>query len=170
MTSGPFAAAALAGLLLVATEGRAEGVSASDPYSIVRALKDQGHVARLLEAEDGSPRIDAEVDGLYYSVYFFSCDATYRVCHDLLFDGVFDVVVPATAEFANAWNVGHAAGTAVVDEWGDPHVSYFVSATGGLSRANFASVLDIWTGLLGDFADAVWAEDAHLGPEASIPT
>jgi hypothetical protein len=132
----------------------AENVDAAEPESVLAALRAYGHKAQLETDEAGLPALRARVGDINYSIQFYGCEGTSR-CTQLQFAATFDLEPGLGPDFANQWNEDWAIGRLSVNVDGDPLFTYFLTtAGGGLSPANFAAVLDIWTGaLLGVVSD-----------------
>jgi hypothetical protein len=118
-------------------------ISASDPESVVAAIRAFGHKAKLSTDSEGQPQVDVEREGINYTVYFYSCENE-SGCLDLQFYSGFNVDQPMTAEWANDWNLQWIVGRAEVTQEGDPAISYFVTTQGGLSSESFEGVMQVW--------------------------
>ena len=138
--------------LLLPSLAAAQGatISASDPDSVLEAIRAFGHKAKLQTDENGFPLIAVDREGLKYWVYFYGCDNP-EGCLDIQFYSNFDVEQPLTPQWANDWNIQWVAGRADVNPEGDPALSYFVTTTGGLSQDNFMGVMQVWDMTLNGF-------------------
>lgn len=147
----------LAGLFLASLTGaQAAPVSATDPNSVLQAIRAHGHKAKMDTNDNGSPLIAVDRDGIKYWVYFYGCENA-AGCLDLQFYSSFDLETPLTPDWANQWNYDWVAGRVALDDQGDPALSYFVTTAGGLSQENFAGVMDVWNLTLDGFlADIGW--------------
>lgn len=118
-------------------------ITASNPDTVLQAIRAFGHKPKLQPREDGTTAIAVERGGIRYYVNFYGCDNP-TGCLDLQFTASFDMEPPLTAEWANDWNYNWVAGRADVDPNGDPTLSYFVTTAGGLSEETFTGVLEVW--------------------------
>ena len=148
-------AALFAALLLPSLAAAQAGpITASDPDTVLAAIRAWGHKAKLETAEAGNPLIAVERDGIKYWVNFYGCDNP-DGCLDLQFYSSFDLEPGFDANWANDWNYSWVAGRADVNEQGDPALSYFVTTIGGLSQENFDGVMEVWNMTLDGFLEDI---------------
>ncbi len=141
------AALAAAGLVLAAGHARAQVVDAADPESVLAAVREFGHKARLELDEQGYPVVLARSGEINYGVQFYGCEGTEN-CSQLQFAATFDLEPGLTTEFVNQRNEDWAIGRMSVNDQGDPLFTYFVTTEGGLSPENFRAVMQVWTDAL----------------------
>lgn len=145
-------------LALAASPALAQNVTATDPQSVIDAMRASGHKAALSaeRQENGAPIVNGAVNGLTYGAYFQTCENGLH-CQDILFSASFDLETPLTLDFVNDWNFRRTFGALTVNDEGDAFVSYYVITEGGLSRQNFDVVVAAWTSVMEDFAaDIGW--------------
>lgn len=118
-------------------------IIASNPDSIVAAIRAFGHKPKVQTNEDGTSFIAVERGRIRYYVNFYGCDAP-EGCLDIQFTSSFDIEPGLDAAWANDWNYNWVAGRADVDPNGDPTLTYFVTTAGGLTDANFRGILEVW--------------------------
>lgn len=130
---------------------------ANDPQAVLEAIRAYGHRAKLETDEEGQSFITAERGGVKYWVNFTACGGA-EGCLDLQFYTSFDVEPGYDAVWANDWNSQWVVGRVVVNETGDPGLSYFVTTMGGLSQETFMGNMDVWNEVLdGLLADIGWS-------------
>ena len=141
---------AVAALGVVLAQGaRAQAFDATNPASVVAAVKAFGQKAKLGTTDKNEPMIRAESDGISYVIFFYDC-TNGTGCLQLQFSSAFDLEPGLTTDFVNDWNEKWVTGRLSVDASGDPVYTFAVITDGGLSEANFQAILSTWTGTLAD--------------------
>jgi hypothetical protein len=147
----------LAFLLLPAlspTVALSQSLSATEPTSIVDALQDAGYRATLTTDSGGDPKIKSSTDGTNFSIYFYGCRDNQN-CRDLQFVVAFDTTDSRSASLMNAWNSEKVAGTAYIDDEGDPYLTMTAIGARELPQATFDNILSRWDSVVGDFKDHI---------------
>jgi hypothetical protein len=144
-----------AALLIPALPVTAQTIAASDPDSVLQAIRAHGHKAKLDRDGEGYPVIQVDRSGINYSVYFYGCNGDPTACQDIQFASGFDVEEALSGEWANEWNRQWVAGRVEVNADGDPRLTYFVTTGGGLSAENFRSVMGVWDVTLNGFMEDI---------------
>ena len=121
-------------------------VCASDPASVLAAMKKKGLDAKLSTDNTGDPMIDAEV-GYHASVFFYGCEA-HKDCDSLRFDVNFEKAPENTLALANDWNASERFLQMSLKSDGTLDAAYDVTTVGGMNQANFADTLDWWSAML----------------------
>lgn len=140
---------ALTASLLVAGPAQAKGecpgktVCAADPDSIAEVMRAEGYQAKLGKAKDGDPMIESGASGYNFTVYFYDCTEN-DACKSVQFLTVFENDGTNTPELANRWNRQKRFVQMAADDGGTLSLSYDVTTVGGLTRENFADVVDWW--------------------------
>lgn len=155
----PIAIAAAPALLLFAGAAQAQDkqpcvidmVCASNPDSVVAALKAAELEPRLARDNGGDPIIEVE-SGYRYDVAFYGCTEG-RDCDSLRFQVLFRKGPENTAELANKWNSSKRFVQMSVRADGMLAATYDVPTIGGLNKRNFADVLDWWDTMLDELSD-----------------
>lgn len=125
-------------------------VCASNPQSVVDAIKEAGYKAVLSKSKTtGNPMIESAANGYDYSVFFYECKEGAQ-CGSLQFMISFADDGANTPELANAWNKEKRFSQMAVTDDKSLSFSYDVSTIGGLNQKNFADVVDWWALMLGD--------------------
>lgn len=127
----------------------ANNVCASDPAGVVAALQAAGYKAQLGKDQVGDPKIDSSASGYNFSVYFYGCKDG-KACASLRFATSFEDDGTNTPELANKWNKVKRFAQMSAQDNGSLLVAYDVTTTGGLSKANFADVVDWWQVMLSE--------------------
>ncbi len=101
--------AAILSVFVTTGAATAQSVTAAYPGSVIDALSTLGHSPELTTDNSGDPMINAQTDGLYYSVLFYGCE--YNVnCKDIqvratfTVDGSFDTGL--LASYNKDWFIG----------------------------------------------------------------
>jgi hypothetical protein len=150
------AAASLMGACTARAESCPAGtVCAADPEGIAKLMQDEGYRAKLGKAPDGDPMIESAA-GYDFILHFYQCTGG-QDCKSLQFLTTFKDDGANTPELANRWNKAKRFGQMSARDDGSLSVSYDVTTVGGLTRANFADVVDWWAVLMNElrqfFAD-----------------
>jgi hypothetical protein len=123
-------------------------ICASDPEGVAEELRKLGYRAELTKHESGDPQIKSAAAGYDYRLNFNDCTANTQ-CRSLGFVIVFADDGKNTLELANTWNRQKRFSQMAVNENGSLAFSYDVTTVGGLTKANFADVVDWWQVMLG---------------------
>ncbi len=164
--------ASVATLALVGTaEAQRNRTTAAAPQIIDATMVDE--IAKIASGfgeatvstdSRGDPKIDGEVDGTYYTVYFYGCDTeTHDKCNSLSFYAGFSWEEPSAA-VANKWNYEKRYGKAFVaddvgpDLGGKADEAYIalqwdVDLLYGTTYDNMDAIIETWTVNLGLFVD-----------------
>ncbi len=141
--------------LSYASPALAQTLDATDPAKLVSVIQDIGYRAVLDADGAGDPMIRSAAGGTDFLIYFFGCnDGT--ACKWLLFKAGYDLADGTTLATVNAWNANTLFGRAHLDDENDPWLELGVTLDGGVTRENFADVVDWW-----DVARAAFEE--HIG-------
>jgi hypothetical protein len=143
--------AAVPGLASAATDPEAcptEHICASQPEAVANEMRKLGYRAELTKHESGDPQINSAASGYDYRLNFNDCTEN-KQCRSLGFTIVFADDGKNTLELANTWNRQKRFGQLAVNENGSLAFSYDVTTVGGLTKANFADVVDWWQVMLG---------------------
>ena len=117
-------------------------VCAADPAGVAAAMQAEGYRAKLGKAKDGDPMIES-ASGYDFIVHFYQCSEG-KDCKSLQFLIVFKDDGTNTPELANRWNKQKRFAQMAARDDGSMWLSYDVTTVGGLTRENFADVLDWW--------------------------
>jgi hypothetical protein len=123
-------------------------ICASDPEAVAEELRKLGYRAELTKHESGDPQIKSAAAGYDYRLNFNDCTEN-KQCRSLGFVIVFADDGKNTLELANTWNRQKRFSQMAVNENGSLAFSYDVTTVGGLTKANFADVVDWWQVMLG---------------------
>ena len=124
-----------------------------DPDVIALLMQDAGLQIRRSDAEDGSPMLQSNIDGIDFYVNFYDCA---QVCGAVQFTAGFDLDEAMPMEMANLWNRDHRFGKVYLDRSGDPFVEMDIGLAGeGIGRVNFLDALDTWRVILSEFRDFI---------------
>lgn len=132
----------------------AQTISATNPAGIADALEGMGYPAEMGTDGAGDPMITSEVAGVPYDIFFYGCTDAAN-CQSLLFSAGFDLANGIPVSRINDWNREGLVGAAFVDEENDPFLQLFVTTHGGLSRENFADVVEWWGVAVDEFTDHI---------------
>jgi Putative bacterial sensory transduction regulator len=124
-------------------------ICASKPETVVSALQDAGYKAKLSKDDSGDPMVSSSAAGYDFDVYFYGCKDN-KQCDSLQMRVSFAKDGANTPELANKWNKGKRFSQAYIDEKGRFVADYDVSTIGGLTKVNFADVVDWWSVTLGN--------------------
>jgi hypothetical protein len=123
-------------------------ICAADPEAVADELRKLGYRAELTAHESGDPQIKSAAAGYDYRLNFNDCTANEQ-CRSLGFVVVFGDDGKNTLALANTWNRQKRFSQMAVNENGSLAFSYDVTTVGGLTKANFADVVDWWQVMLG---------------------
>ncbi len=122
--------------------------AASDPQAVTDELRKLGYRAELTKHESGDPQIVSAAAGYDYRINFNDCTAN-KQCRSLGFVISFADDGKNTLELANTWNRQKRFSQMALNQNGTLAFSYDVTTVGGLTKANFADVVDWWQVMLG---------------------
>jgi Putative bacterial sensory transduction regulator len=124
-------------------------ICASNPTTVVAALQDAGYKAKLDKDSEGDPKVSSSAAGYDFDIYFYGCKAN-KLCDSLQFRISFEKDGANTPELANKWNSGKRFSQAFISDRGAFVADYDVTTAGGLTKPNFADVIDWWSVTLGN--------------------
>jgi len=170
-----FTAVVLAAAASMAIGGvaQAKAVTAKDPASVEKALKDGGYPAELDKDDSGDPMIGARADGTDFTVHFYGCQEN-RNCKRVQF--MFSEPEPrnASLERLNEWNAENYFGRAYRTDAGGVRLEMDVDLDdGGMSPALFVDNVEWWSATLSSLQKHIRAEapsEADVGEGKSVPT
>jgi hypothetical protein len=137
-------------VLAADTEPCARGlICASDPSTVVQALQDAGYKAKLTKDSTGDPMISSSASSYDFDVMFYGCKDA-KQCDSLQLRISFEKDGANTPELANKWNSSKRFSQAYISDKGAFVADYDVTTAGGLTKANFADVIDWWSVTLGN--------------------
>lgn len=156
--SGNVASRLLAGGVLLACcaslPAAAQTITAANPAGIADALQELGYRAQIETDDRGDPKVSSTMEGVNYEIHFYGCTEAMN-CKYLNFSAGFNMANGLPMASVNEWNRGKLVGKVYVDDENDPYLQYFVTTDGGLSRQNFADVVDWWRVALEQFTDHI---------------
>ena len=126
-------------------------VGASNPERLKEIIDGLGYPATLDVDVFGDPQIIASAGGTEFRIDFYGCTDNAN-CDTLLFVAEYDADVEL--DLINEWNSDQFFGRAYLSGF-TPLLEMGVNTIGGISEANFESVLDDWTFLMADFEDRI---------------
>ncbi len=161
-------AAACAVLALAAAPARAQvapsaigpTVTASDPASVVSALKMAGYRAELKTDNIGDPKILTRLSGREVQLFFYGCDRdTHGGCDQLQFTVGFDADQPLDAARVERFMHDRRFAGMSLDDEGDPWLSWdLVTGTEGIPAAVFLQSVRLFTETVGAAEMMVWPD------------
>ena len=126
-------------------------VGADDPSRLVQIMESQGYPATLTTDSFDDPLILSEVDGTEFRIVFYGCSNN-ADCDTLLFAAEYDT--DTDLDVINEWNSDQLFGRAYDDGFGAV-LEFGLKTAGGISQANFESVLARWSGMMRSFAERI---------------
>ena len=129
-------------------------VSAADPDGLLAALRSMGHEVRRETDSAGAPLIQARVNGIAYSVWFYGCDGTVD-CTGLNFSAGFDLVNGSDFREMNGWNRSKLVGRGFLNDELDPYIDHFVVTMDGIPMPVFERVVERWSLALNEFREHI---------------
>lgn len=121
---------------------------------IAAAMSAAGMATSRSEAGDGTPKLDGNVEGWGYSVYFYGCNGD--DCDAIQFAAGFAEDQPMNHDVINDWNRDNRFGRAYLDAEGDPWVEMDVNMEGdGIAVTNFVETLAYWQTVLPAFVNHI---------------
>jgi hypothetical protein len=145
---------ALACLVGGTSSANAQTVDPAFPRSIVNALQSLGLRATLEKDDAGDPMILSGVSGANFTIWFYGCDQNVN-CDAIQLSAGFDTTDAISMSVANDWNRSRVIGEAWVNDEGDPFLTHFVVADGGIPLEVFESIIRRWEVALADYQDAI---------------
>jgi hypothetical protein len=142
-------------LVLAPIAAAAQDISAAEPITVVRALQTLGNKATLTTDSNGDPMVESTLDGINYTIFFYGCNEAHADCRWLQFSAGFNLDAPFPLEQINAWNRDRLFGEATIDDEGDPYLSFFFSAVGGVSEENFEDLMLWWDVALDQYKEHI---------------
>jgi Putative bacterial sensory transduction regulator len=124
-------------------------ICASNPATVVTALQETGYKAKLDKDSEGDPKISSSASGYDFDIYFYGCKNN-KQCDSIQFRVSFEKDGANTPELANKWNAGKRFSQAYISDKGAFVTDYDVTTAGGLTKGNFADVVDWWSVTLGN--------------------
>lgn len=122
---------------------------AANPQGLVAALQAEGYQAKLTKDTFGDPLIETSASGYDYRIVFYGCTDN-KAYSSLRFVIWFQDDGTNTPALANKWNKDNRFIQMAAQDDGRLTVAYDLSTTGGINKANFASAVDWWQGMLGN--------------------
>jgi len=132
----------LAACLLLPAAAHAASVSAKDPESVVKALTAGGAKAELVTDDFGDPQVNAEIRGWKAIVLFYDCSAQHDDCRALQFRASYDAPAGMTPESALAFMRANRFASVVLDQSGDPRLSWDLVTGDGVDGKVFAEAVE----------------------------
>ena len=143
-----------AAAMVAGVPAAAQTVQATNPGTIVTALRDAGYRATLSTDSVGDPVVKSGAAGVDFSVLFYNC-TEHKDCKTVQFYAGF-VKKGLTLDTMNEWNAEHRFARAYLDHEKDPRIEMDVDLDkGGMSSALFQANIATWESLLGDFQKAI---------------
>ncbi|RAP41807.1 hypothetical protein BYZ73_07570 [Rhodovulum viride] len=133
-------------------------VIASDPDTVLKALRAEG-LAATMETDDlGDPKIVTHLTGksnTEFSVLFYGCTDN-TDCSSIQFYVAYDMPDPVTALKMNQWNREWLFTKATLDDEGDPGLEMdVILADPGVDDKLFATTIDLWRQSIDAFEDFI---------------
>ncbi|RBO52350.1 YbjN domain-containing protein [Rhodovulum sp. BSW8] len=133
-------------------------VIASNPDSVLKALRAEG-LAATMETDDlGDPKIVTHLTGksnTEFSVLFYGCTDN-TDCSSIQFYVAYDTPDPVTALKMNQWNREWLFTKATLDDEGDPGLEMdVILAEQGVDDKLFATTIDLWRQSIDAFEDFI---------------
>ena len=126
----------------------------ADADRIAQVMADAGYQTTRSTDAEGMPKLDGDIDGWSFSVYFYGCRGT--LCDAIQFAAGFDEDQPMDQRIINDWNRNTRFGRAYLDEEGDPWVEYDINMEGdGVSVSNFNESLAYWDTIVKQFTNHI---------------
>lgn len=125
-------------------------VDATDPFSIMKLIQEDGYQARLETDSTGDPMITGRLGSANWSMYFYGCENN-RDCNSVSLSSGFDLADGLSAESANAFNYEWRWASVELDEENDPFLRMDINLIYGVSEDNFRDSFDTWRIVLEKF-------------------
>ena len=133
-------------------------VCASKPASLIEVIQAEGYKAKLTKDEREEPMIESAAAGYNFVVFFYGCELK-EACSSIQFSVSFTEDARLTPALVNDWNSENRFSKIYIGEKGKINLRYDVSTIGGISKANFVEVVDLWNFTLNSFGTFA---DKHL--------
>jgi hypothetical protein len=151
----PFAALAAPADNLASVPGGTVVTVVTAPQ-LIELLQQKGYTAKEVLGDDGSPEVESTLEnGDTFEILMYGCDQTKaKACDMIQLRATYDVTgnkVKAVNTFNNAWVMGRGRFT----DDGKAVVESAMDLTGGVTVDNLKNTLEQWTGLVGDFTQAI---------------
>jgi len=131
-----------------------ELVTGSRIGMIVAALEKGGFDVAVAKNGDGSPQINSTDKDRPFALEFYGCTSGFD-CGYVQFVAGWDLPSGIDAGKIASWNSDHVWGAATRDTDNDPVLSLSVNLRGGVSQANFADTVSLWSDTLDDFTSYI---------------
>ncbi len=142
-------------LVSIASQSKAETVSAANPDTIVAAVQEFGYKAVLETEDNADPKIRSVMEGTPVVLDFYGCDDSGKGCNGILFFAGFDLVQGSSLAVVNSWNDSKLIGRAYLDDENDPYLDFFVVTGEDLQKETFKDAFDRWVTALSAFRDHI---------------
>ncbi len=119
-------------------------VCASDPQTVVAAMKAAGFVPTKIAVDEKVPYIWAFAKGYNYTIQFEDCNDG-KQCTTLWFYTMFDSAKNFPVDLVNQWNRDKRLATMVYTDKGGIMVKYDMATSGGVSSMSFSQTLNWWS-------------------------
>jgi Putative bacterial sensory transduction regulator len=124
-------------------------ICASKPETVVSALQDAGYKAKLSKDNGGDPMVTSSAAGYDFDIFFYGCVEN-KQCDSLQMKISFVKDPANTPALADKWNNKWRFSQSYINGKGLFVTAYDVTTVGGLTNANFASMIDWWSITLGN--------------------
>ncbi len=138
------------------TDETSINLTALDENAVMLAMQEQGFLATMEVANDGTPKISSKVSSTNFSIYFYGCDGANTNCTSISFSAGYDLIDGITATKANKWNRENRFSKTYIDDEDDPYLEMDVTLDfGGVAVENFHDWLDIWRVAVEEFEEFI---------------
>lgn len=137
------------------TMAEAQTLDPAQPRQIMAALQDMGYRATMSPYKSGRPRIRTSVEGIDYSIAFYSCRDDNTDCGALLFVKGYDLRNGLGFATVNQWNADRLIGRVYLDDENDPFIDYYVDAEFGIPHRTLEDIVEGWGRALLAFEDKI---------------
>ncbi|MEM8851221.1 MAG: YbjN domain-containing protein [Pseudomonadota bacterium] len=127
-------------------------VDATNPVTVVSAVREVLRKATLDTPPDEDPVIEARIDDANFAIFFYECD-TPAGCLSIQFRSSYDQD-RAVDDLILRWNADKRFGRAFATKTGIA-VAYDVNLRHGVSRENLVDSVELWVTILRDFHDHI---------------
>ena len=154
------AAVALSSSAAVQAQSVGDTVSASDPDSIMAALKIVGHEPTLTKDDYGDPLIRLELAGMATRILFYDCNnQTNDQCESIQFSTGFDRKDEWNAAEAIQISSKYRFAAVSLDNENDPFISWDIVTGSGIPTSVFLQSVRRFENTISDTADIVFAAE-----------
>ena len=140
--------------LFSATVAQAQSVDPARPFSVIKALQEMGYRAQLEVDSVGDPRIESQLEGVDYYIWFYGCTDNADFTSWKLSVG-FDLNSGLNLQKANELNSEKLMGSVYLDDESDPYLEHYIIAKGGVSGALFEEIISRWSYSVSSFKDHI---------------